>query len=166
MIIKNQIESLRWHPIRRWAQRKLTIIDKIIIHQELGNANIEAVNNYHIYPNHISQKGCPHFCYHYGIENNGEIILANDLKHITWHTKGQNECGIGIMLVGNFAGPDHEVNTTVPTEDQIKSLDALCDYLISAFGLSNKDIYGHCHFGKPACPGYVLEKWIEGRRGT
>ena len=26
-------------------------------------------NRYHIRPNHISRRGCPHFCYHYVIEN-------------------------------------------------------------------------------------------------
>ncbi|MCK5617697.1 N-acetylmuramoyl-L-alanine amidase [Candidatus Pacearchaeota archaeon] len=164
MNIKNKITTLGWHPIRRWSTRKLTQINKIIIHQELADGNIEAVNRYHIMPNHMSKRGCPHFCYHYGIEKNGEIIQANELNHICWHTKGQNETGIGIMLAGNFIGPGHEEGDEGLGEEQIKSLEELCDYLIKAFDFSYNDIYGHCHFGKPACPGYTVEGWIEEKK--
>jgi N-acetyl-anhydromuramyl-L-alanine amidase AmpD len=164
MTILNQINYLSWHPFRRWSVRELTGINRIIIHQELGEANVEAVNHYHIRKNHISSRGCPHLCYHYGIEKNGEIIHANELNHITWHTRGQNDTGIGIMLAGNFAGPGHETGTTEPSLEQINSLEELCDYLIKAFGISNLDLYGHYHFGKPACPGYVVQNWIENRR--
>ena len=88
MTILNKISKLEWHPLRRWATRELTAINKIIIHQELGEGDIEAVNRYHIRPNHISSRGCPHFCYHYGIEKYGEIIQANEMGQITWHTTG------------------------------------------------------------------------------
>ncbi len=164
MKITNQIKTLAWHPARRWSTRRLTRINKIIIHQELGEAGVEAVNRYHIRPNHISKKGCPHFSYHYGIEKSGEVIQANDLKHITWHTKGENDTGIGIMLVGDFAGPGHEEGVSEPTAEQLKSLEELCEYLFRAFELSYQDVYGHYHFGKPACPGFVVEKWIVKRR--
>jgi hypothetical protein len=164
MKITNQIKTLAWHPYRRWSSRNLTQINKIIIHQELNDGNIEAVNRFHIRPNHISKKGCPHFCYHYGIEKTGEIIHANELHHITWHTKGQNDTGIGIMLAGNFAGPGHEESTTEPTPEQMTALEELCEYLIKAFGFSNQEVYGHYHFGKPACPGNVIQNWIENRR--
>jgi hypothetical protein len=164
MKITNQITTLPWHPYRRWMLRTLTQINKIIIHQELDDGSIEAVNLYHISPNHISPKGCPHFCYHYGIEKSGEIIQANDLRAITWHTKGQNEGGIGIMLVGNFPGPGHDTGTSEPTPEQLTALEELCDYLINAFGFSNQEVYGHCHFGKAACPGNTVQGWIEGRR--
>ncbi len=95
MEIKNLINILPWHQKRRWSMRDANSIKKIIIHQELSDGTIEEVNGYHIgLDNHISAKGCPHFCYHYGIrggkEHDGQIIQANELSHITWHTKGQN----------------------------------------------------------------------------
>ena len=164
MTILNQINTLPWHSVRRWSVRDLTGINRIIIHQELGEANVEAVNRYHLKPNHISKRGCPHFCYHYGIEKTGEIIQANELYHITWHTTGQNDTGIGIMLAGDFSGPGHEAGTSEPTPEQMQSLGELGDYLMKAFSLSNLDIYGHYHFGKPACPGYKVQEWIEMRR--
>lgn len=164
MKINNKINTLKWHPKRRWSERKLTTINKIIIHQELGEGTTEEVNLYHIQPNHISPRGCPHFCYHYSIEKTGDIIQANELKHITWHTAAENLVGIGIMLVGNFAGPRHSLGTSEPAPEQIKSLDFLTGFLQDAFGFSNQEVYGHYHFGKRACPGTVVENWIEGHR--
>jgi hypothetical protein len=86
MNLQNKINLLKWHAERRWSVRDLTSVNRIIIHQELDEANVDAVNRYHLKPNHISKRGCPHFCYHFGIEKTGEIIQVNELYHITWHT--------------------------------------------------------------------------------
>lgn len=164
MEIINLIDQLEWHPTRRWAVRQLAQINKIIIHQELAEGSIESVNAYHIKPNHISPQGCPRICYHYGIRKNGEIAQLNELSSIVWHTSGQNTNAIGIMLVGNFAGLGHTSATSTPSKEQMDALEFLCDYLLKAFKLSNQELYGHYHFGKPACPGFVIQDWIENRR--
>lgn len=161
MEIRNLVKQLPWHPSRRWASRDISRINKIIIHQELGESPVEAVNNYHINPNHISSKGCPHFCYHFGIGKNGEIIQANELSSIVWHCEGQNAVGVGIMLVGNFKGPGHELANDGPTPEQLESLDWLVNYLLVTLNLDYDNVYGHYHFGKPACPGYATQEWIE-----
>ena len=161
MEITNLVNQLDWHPTRRWRTRQLSKINKIIIHQELGEGDIEAVNRYHIKPNHMSSKGCPRICYHYGIRANGEIVQMNELSSIVWHARGQNTSGIGIMLVGNFAGPGHNTGTREPNPEQMEALKFLVDYLLKAFNFSYQDVYGHYHFGKPACPGYVVQEWIE-----
>ena len=161
MNIINRITGLEWHKSRRWAVRDILSIQKIIIHQELGAADIEHVNRYHIGPNHLSEKGCPHFCYHYGIEKNGGIIQANELSSVTWHTAGQNRLGTGIMLTGNFEGPDNHTGTSEPTSEQMASLKELTEWLMTFLNLTRQDVYGHYHFGKPACPGYVIQQWIE-----
>jgi N-acetyl-anhydromuramyl-L-alanine amidase AmpD len=166
MKIINKINILPWHTKLYWSERKLTSIDKIIIHQELGEASIESVNQYHIQPNHISKEGCPHFCYHYGIRKNGEVVQANELSHICWHTKTQNSVGIGIMLCGNFNGSGYSLGEDSPSKEQFDSLEALTTYLKSAFGFDNQHLFGHYHFGKPACPGYATEKWIELKRNN
>lgn len=163
MQIINLIEKLPWHSTRRWSTRELSRVKKIILHQELGEGTIEQVNNYHIstVDNHISPRGCPHFCYHYGIRKNGEIVQANELSQIVWHTRGENAVSIGIMMVGNFKGSGHELGSEGPTDEQMKSVEWLIDHLVDAFELSKQDVFGHYHFGKPACPGYVAQKWIE-----
>ncbi len=50
------------------------------MHQELGMGLVEQVNNYHITPgkqNHLSNKGAPHFAYHYGIDLDGTVYKVN-----------------------------------------------------------------------------------------
>jgi N-acetyl-anhydromuramyl-L-alanine amidase AmpD len=164
MEIVNLVDKLEWHPTRRWSIRQLSQIKKIIIHQELGEGSIENVNKYHIGPNHISSKGCPRICYHYGIRKNGEIAQLNELSSMVWHTKGQNREGIGILVVGNFAGTGHTAASSEPTNEQLASLAFLVDYLKQAFDFSNQELFGHYHFGKPACPGFVISEWIEKQR--
>ncbi len=164
MEIKNLTNQLDWHTSRRWDSRQLSEIKKIIIHQELGEGSLENVNKYHIQPNHISPKGCPRICYHYGIRKNGEIVQLNELSSVVWHTKGQNRLAIGILLVGNFEGPGHNTGTREPSQEQMTALDFLCNYLLEVFQFSNQELYGHYHFGKPACPGYIIQDWIENKR--
>lgn len=174
MEIVNLISKLPWHEKRRWRTRDLLTIDKIIVHQELSDGSIEAVNKYMITPgpgNHISPKGAPHFCYHFGIRMKehdghpeGEIVQANELTDITWHTKGQNTSGVGIMLEGNFKGTGHESGHDGPAPAQIDSLEWLTGYLLKSLKLTPQDVYGHYHFGKPACPGYQAADWVEAYR--
>lgn len=164
LIIYDYINKLKWHPSRTWEKRSLDKINKIIVHQELGNGSIEDVNTYHITPgisNHLSYLGAPHFAYHYGIEKDGVIKMANNLDDITWHTRGVNISAIGIMLVGDFSGPDH-VGTSSPSTSQLMSLKNLLDLLVMTIpNIKKTGIYGHCDFGKPACPGYEIMELIE-----
>ncbi|WP_159520467.1 peptidoglycan recognition protein family protein [Sunxiuqinia indica] len=169
MQVKNLIRVLPWHESRVWRKRELRQIDKVILHQELGESTVENVNTYHtsVSPqNHITPKGCPHICYHYAIRKNGEIVQTNELSDITWHCKGQNTSSVGIMVVGNFSGPGYDMGTSEPTPEQMQSVEELVDFLLESLGLDNADLFGHYHFGKPACPGYVLQEWIEKKRGN
>lgn len=167
MQIKNLIKELPWHPSRIWAKREFHQINKIIVHQELGESTIEEVNSYHINPgpqNHISSKGCPHLCYHFAIRKNGEIVKANELSDIVWHCKGENMTSVGVMLVGNFSGPGYDLGTSEPTKEQIMAIEQLVDFLLESLQLSPVDVFGHYHFGKPSSPGYVLQAWIDQKR--
>lgn len=164
MKLLNCINTLPWHSTRRWLKRELSEIEEIVIHQEAGNGSVENVNNYHITPgqnNHVSKAGCPHFCYHYGIEKDGTIKQVNLLTDITWHTGNVNRIGIGIMLVGNFSGPDHKGDEK-PTPAQMTALEELVDYLQAAYGPLR--LKGHFDYGKPSCPGTFVENWIKEKR--
>ena len=128
--------------------------------------SVEQVNNYHITPgeqNHLTKRGAPHFSYHYGIDLDGTVYKANSHSSTTWHTKGQNSCSVGIMVAGDFSGDTHK-GKLEPTDIQKKNLQKLLDHLILELSLADKDIYGHCDFGKPACPGTELYQLILNRR--
>jgi len=161
LVIKNQIKSLPWHKTKKWSKRSESVIKTIIVHQELGSALVKNVNNYHISPNHISKTGCPHFCYHFGIEKDGTVIQANELTDITWHTKGMNTVGVGIMLVGDFSGAGHYGKDN-PTKEQLESLGLLLDKLRGVLNISKSNIKGHSDYGKPACPGIAVMNFLNG----
>ena len=131
-------------------------IDRIVVHQELGMGSVSDVNRYHITPgdnNHLSKKGAPHFAYHFGIERDGQVIQANRLDDITWHTRGQNSRGIGIMLVGDFTGPGH-AGVVSPKPVQLLNLQDLVMLLVNFLpNVTTANLFGHIDFGKPACPG-------------
>ena len=166
------VESLPWNPSRpRWPQKRvLERIDRVILHQSLGHADttgnrdVFGINNYHISPgNHISAGGCPHICYHYCLDDDGSIYLVNDLTDVVWHCKGQNSRSIGVMLVGDFAGPGHEGGE--PTAEQEEAFFVLAEHLMATLGLGPDAFYGHAEYGKLACPGNTAYGWIEKLRG-
>lgn len=161
------VEKLPWNPNRpRWPQKRdLGKIERVILHQSLGHADtsgnrdVYGINRYHISPgNHISAAGCPHICYHTVVDDDGAIYLCNDFSDVVWHCAGQNSRSIGIMLVGNFAGPGHEGGE--PTAAQEQAFAALAEHLMTTLGLPPAAFFGHCDFGKPACPGNTAYGWV------
>ena len=161
-------DILPWNPRKpRWPrQRDISTIDKVILHQELGDGDAAAVNEYHRrYDPRGSAYGrnWPRIAYHFVLEKSGAVEQVNALTDVTWHCRGQNTHSIGIMLVGNFAGPDHDGGE--PTAAQERAFFALAEHLMKTQGLGPDAFYGHADLGKPACPGYAAYSWIEKLRG-
>lgn len=148
-----------------WGYRPPSYINKLIVHQSLSEADTIAIHEYHISKkSHIKPgTGAPKICYHYTIEKSGKVYLVNDPTDVVWHCKGQNMESIGILVLGDFDGVEH-VGKSKPTEEQLASLRQLLDKLVGDYSLPRTEVYGHSDFGKPACPGFVLDKFIEGYR--
>jgi N-acetyl-anhydromuramyl-L-alanine amidase AmpD len=161
---ENLINKLDWHPNKIWGQRPITDINKIIIHQSLSDGKIENINRYIISPgNHISTNGCPHIPYHIAINKDGEILICNNFDDRTWHTKGVNRVSLGVCVLGNFIGTGYNKGHE-PTEKQLLNLELLIEYLLDKLSLTSKSVYGHYHFGKPACPGKSCSEIVEAFR--
>lgn len=155
----------------KFARRRRENIKGVVFHQALGNGSVDDIARYHISPQcHISPgKGCPSICYTYFVAGDGTIYWCNDLEDITWSqgggsapipgTKG-NTNYIGVCFQGDFSGEGHE-GKQEPTPAQLASADALWHYLKGELSLSPDALYGHHDFGKPACPGFVLSKFID-----
>lgn len=166
--ITRLVEKLPWNPSRpRWPQKRdLGRIDRVILHQSLGNADpsgnrdVYGINRYHTSPaNHISAAGCPHICYHHALDDDGAIYLCNELTDVVWHCAGQNSRSVGVMLVGDFAGLGHPGGE--PTAAQEQAFFALAEHLMTTLGLGPTAFFGHRDFGKVACPGDTAFAWVQ-----
>ena len=92
-------------------------------------------------------------------QKSGTVEQVNALTDVTWHCAGQNTHSIGIMLVGDFSGPGHDGGE--PTPEQKRAFFALAKHLMAAMGLPASAFFGHCDFGKLACPGYTAYSWLK-----
>jgi N-acetyl-anhydromuramyl-L-alanine amidase AmpD len=162
----DMVTKLPWNKLgNKWAKRNTDDINKIIIHQSLSDGKIESINAYSISKqNHIAPgKGCPHIPYHIAIDKKGKIILCNNFDNYLWHTKGQNRIGLSVCVLGNFIGTGWNKGHD-PSKKQIESLEELIKQLLKGLKLGNNSLYGHYHFGKPACPGKTISALIESIR--
>jgi len=97
------------------------------------------------------------------LDDDGSIYLCNELTDVVWHCAGQNSRSVGVMLVGDFAGPGHAGGE--PPAAQEQAFFALAEHLMTMLGLPPSAFFGHADFGKAACPGYTASRWIEKLRG-
>jgi len=139
----------------------------MVWHQALSWGSVEDVARYHIGPNHMSQDGLPGIAYTFAIRRSGEILLCNNLEDKPWSQGTKQRPGdenaefVSCMFEGRFWARDvNDPNVGEPTIEQIESGLYLWKLLRDTMSWSKDALYGHYHFGKPACPGYTLERII------
>jgi len=154
------------HASRKWQERSLDRLDGLVWHQTLGGTDPEATARYHVGPNHISSEGLPSISYTFFIKSDGAVWLCNDLEAVTYsqgdRTKpgDENVAYLAACFGGNFSGPGYR-GSAVPTVDQLFGGLRLWKSVKQFFGFENYQLFGHYHFGKPACPGTSLQSLIE-----
>lgn len=152
----------------RWPIRDVDKIHGLVYHQALANTNsFAAISKYHTGPDcHIIKGGVPSISYTLGVNREGQIAILNDFKCSTYshgYTKrpgDENAEFLGVLFLGNFYAADNRVGGS-PTADQLDAALKLALFFQTKWGLTPTDIWGHYHFGKPACPGDALKAVIE-----
>ncbi len=113
------------------------------------------------------QRGWDCLGYHFVIDNgrggpDGQIEVGSrwKIQKQGAHTGGTpgneyNEFGIGICLVGDFT-------RRMPSPAQMASLHRLVEYLAATYGVSPKNIIGHCDAPNATtqCPGAALHRYV------
>jgi hypothetical protein len=166
-IVTDHRRALPHHSTKKWTRRMASEIKGLVVHQSLEEHGTASGNaKYHVGPNHISDTGLPGLAYTLFIEKSGVVLLANDLEDVTY-SQGtlsldgdENRLYMSICVGGNFSGPGY-VGSQEPTDDQILSLRQLWVRLKDLFKWDNSQLFGHYHFGKPACPGFALMKYVD-----
>ena len=165
--IKDVIDVLPWNAEGKWGYRPPRCIKQVVVHQAMSKGPTKNINAYHIgNDSHLKPGvGAPHIAYTYTIEKDGTIFQCNPDTALTWHTKGQNTKSLSVCLIGDFSGRAENgsayIGKTKPSKPQLQSLNYLLNRLLTRYELTHSDVYGHCDFGKPACPGNKVQTWIE-----
>ena len=89
------------------------------------------------------EKGWPRLSYHFGILDD-KIHIINDISKMTWHAKGTNRYGIGIVLLGEY-------QNKAPSKQTIQTLKVLISSIKSAYCIDK--VVGHRDVRATLCPG-------------
>lgn len=164
-------QTLPRHRGKEWTVRPPSKLRGMVLHQsleEVGSAYNVAL--YHVGPNHISASGLPSMSYTLFIDKDGRVILANNVEHKTW-SQGyvdpdhvdENALYVGVCVGGNFSGPGY-YGTEAPLMRQMDAVDRLWKLCRGLWDWDGNSLFGHYHFGKPACPGHQLLEYISSHR--
>lgn len=101
--------------------------------------------------------------YHFGVEKiRGEyvICIGRGLDQIGAHTRGMNEMGIGVCLIGNY-------DKVEPNATQYWYLACLCRNLMRTFDIPIGHIQAHRNYADKTCPGkkFSMSRLIFAIRG-
>ncbi|MBC8551507.1 MAG: N-acetylmuramoyl-L-alanine amidase, partial [Candidatus Brocadiales bacterium] len=137
--------QLTTHPTRKWGTRSLDNLEHIAVHHVgSANATFESIAKYHSMPgpqNHLSAKGAPGIAYHYGIDRDGECYHLNNDSALCWHVASRNGKALGVLVLCDASSETHE-GSEEPTEEQLKALPKLLDYLKEKYPQVGP--LGHC----------------------
>jgi N-acetyl-anhydromuramyl-L-alanine amidase AmpD len=149
MIISNIVHKLTVHAQKQYGTRKISDIDKIIVHHSATNSGTpDSFADYH-----VQRKDWPGIGYHAVIDADANIYLTNNSTTISYNCSGQNATSIGICLIGNF-------EKTEPTTEQINALIHIIKFY-NELTEKTLSIYGHCDFRKTSCCGRNLYAKLE-----
>ncbi len=157
---------------KKWKKRDPEKLKGMVWHQGLGWGSVEAVAKYHTGPDsHLYDGGVESIAYTWAIRENGEVVLCNDFNKRVWsqgykgRTGDENAEFISVMFQGFFKAPGvTDPSAGEPNNKQLAAGRQLWDVCKEVWELSDDDLYGHYHFGKPACPGNRLKAEIESIR--
>ena len=159
--------KLPTHSTKRWSSRNPANLRGVCYHQSLDDSNsVEGLAKYHVGPNHISNEGLPGISYTMVVDREGAVYLAN---HVEDKTLSQGDAGrpgdeneefLAVCFLGNFSGPGYAGTQSV-TNKQLMAAQGLWQRIKKIWSFYNNQLFGHYDFGKPACPGYSLQRLIE-----
>lgn len=161
------------NPNHQWKVRDVSKIKGLVWHQELGWGTVEAVANYHASKHNFQNPGIgvQSISYTWAIRRDGQIVLCNGFSAKPWSHGTRDRVGdenaefMSVMFEGHFNGTGHTApDAGEPTQEQMLAALLLWRVCAVAWGWDHLDLYGHYHFGKPACPGYTPQAVIEAFR--
>ena len=131
--IQNITLQLKRHPSRRYPERPLNHVQRIIIHHTGIPPSIGADK---IAAHRVDTQGWPGIGYHFFVTGDGQLQQTNELTTITSHAGQYNPIAIGICFAGDF-------NKAVPTSAQIDAGGRLIAWLLKQLNLKLNVVSGY-----------------------
>jgi hypothetical protein len=167
--------KLKTYPAaKKWKLRDVDALEGMVWHQELAWGSVESVAEYHTgKQSHLAKGGVRSIAYTFAIRRNGQIVLCNDFDQAVWSQGYKGRPGdenvefLSVMFEGFFKGPNvSDPSAGHPNDRQLLAGLSLWSMCKAEWGWDSGALYGHFHFGKPACPGTALQAIIETIRAT
>ncbi len=145
--------SLPRHPSgKRYRTRKLSKINKIVVHATNCDWSIRKLAKYDITPyyvvngkriyNHIDRTGLPAITYHDVIMRGGQLCHCLPYEEVSAHAGGWNTGSIAVSMM-HRVNDDRGNDAFAPTEKAIKTLQCHLGKLCLRFGLTPDRVFGH-----------------------
>lgn len=133
-------------------------IRRIILHHTASPATWDAAR---IDREHRA-KGWSQIGYHFVVLSSGEVQPGRPATLVGAHAKGANDDSLGVVLVGSFEAPKPP-----PPLAQWTAAVELVEELCEVYGLTWRDVYGHCEVGTTPtlCPGFSPDDFRRSLRG-
>lgn len=158
--------------VEQWRRRDTEQVKGFVWHQGLSWGSVEGVARYHTgHGSHLHKGGVASIAYTWAIRRNGQIVLCNDFDKKVWsqgyleRDGDENAEFMSVMFEGFFRAPTvTDSSAGEPTREQISAGLLLWSVCRESWRWKDSDLYGHYHFGKPACPGNTMKTIIEAVR--
>ncbi len=149
--MQSLINSLPKHATKRYENRSLTQIQRIIVHH---TAIVPSVGAERIAEHRVNKQDWPGIGYHYFITGNAVIQQTNNLTTVSRHAGRFDPISIGVCFAGNFT-------EVAPSDAQIESGAALIAWLLNSLKLPITALNGYKELVNTQSPGI---QWDSGAR--
>ena len=154
MNITNIMAELPRHRAAHYKPRDLSRVDTIVVHHSAAqhdepedgwDAVVHNIADYH-----VKHNGWPGIGYHYVIDPDGGVWKTNALSTLSYHARGGNAGGIGVMLLGHFDHSDPTVEQMASLKELVREVHGNMPQVKRVIG--HRDVPG----ARTACPGANL----------
>lgn len=147
--IQNIVDQLKKHPTKRYVNRPIQSIKRIIIHHAGAPASVTVQR---IAEYQVDTKDLPGITYHFCTTADGKAYQTQPLTVTAAHA-GQNSIdSVGVCLIGNFTN-------VPPPEAQLDATASVVAYLLTTLQLDISQVIGYSEIANVGSPGATLPTW-------
>ena len=147
--IQNVIDQLAKHPSKRYAQRPLEAIRRIIVHHTATPANITVQR---IAEFLVKNRDLPGITYHLCITDKGVAYQTQPLEATSVHAGQNSRDSVGVCLIGNFM-------QTPPPQPQLDATASVLAQVAKRLNLNINQIFGYSEIINTQSPGTTWPNW-------